>query len=748
MGKFVTGLLHSAKLRSRWCGGEGVAVSPAEDVIRFGVFELDLKAGQLTRYGTKLRLPQQPLQLLAVLLERPGETFTRDELRSRLWSSDVFVDFDHGLNKSIQKLRDALGDSAASPRYIETIPRVGYRFIAPVSNGHPAPPKVETEPAPPQLANRAVEGPAPVVAAGHKARLWIMTAAVVACAAIGIAVYMFWRHPAVMTYTQLTDFTDAASDPAVSPDGHILAFIRGDSYFVAADPIYVKMLPGGEARMLTNDPRPKYGLAFSPDGSQIAYTVMGGSVFATYAVSVFGGEPHLLLDNAAGLTWLDPEHWLFSRIRSGLHMGIVTSGVAGDHLREVYYPAHERAMAHYSYASPDRRSALVVEMDGEGEFTLCKLVSLEGDSRAEPVGPKGACTSAGWSPDGAWMYFIAMVQGQRHLWRQHFPNGQPQQLTFGATEEHGLAVERDGLSIITSIGVRVSAIWIHDPSGERSMSSEGEIVDGHTPPVFAADGTTLYYLLFHHPAGAEPELWRMSTDSGESAAVFPGVSMSAFDISPDGKQVVYSAAAPGKKSQLWIAPIDKSWTARQIGDAGESWPHFGQGGEIVFQRGEGNVNYLERMKQDGSGRAKVFPYPIMEVNGISPGRRWLAAIVAYPQGKTVSPMVMAVPLDGGKPRRLCQSYCNPVWSSTGNFLFVSVEPSSQTSPGRSLAIPIGPGETLPELPPEGIALSAQPGVVPGSQSVDRAELVPGKDLSHFAYVKTTSQRNLYRVSLP
>ena len=101
-------------------GVRGVAVSPAEDVIRFGVFELDLKGGQLTRYGTKLRLPQQPLQLLAVLLERPGETITRDELRRRLWSSDVFVDFDHGLNKSIQKLRDALGDSAASPRYIET----------------------------------------------------------------------------------------------------------------------------------------------------------------------------------------------------------------------------------------------------------------------------------------------------------------------------------------------------------------------------------------------------------------------------------------------------------------------------------------------------------------------------------------------------------------------------------------------------------------------------------------------------
>jgi len=731
-------------------GGWGVTVSPAEDVIRFGIFELDLKAGQLTRYGTKLRLPQQPLQLLAVLLERPGEICTRDELRGRLWSSDVFVDFDHGLNKSIQKLRDALGDSAASPRYIETIPRVGYRFIAPVSNGHPPPaPKVAIAPSP-ELPDRAGQeqgqGPAAVVAGGHKARWWVAMAAVVVCAAIGI--YVSSRHPAVITYTQLTDFTDSASGPALSPDGHILAFIRGDSYFTSADPIYVKMLPNGEARLLSNDTRLKYGLAFSPDGSQIAYSVIGDSIFATYAVSVFGGNPHRLLDNAAGLTWLDPEHWLFSRIRSGLHMGIVTSRVTGDQFREVYYPPHERAMAHGSYASPDRRSALVVEMDGLGEFTMCKLISLEGNSQARSIGPKGACTSAGWSPDGAWMYFIALVDGQRHVWRQHFPYGEPQQLTFGPTEEYGLAVERDGHSIITSIGVRVSAIWIHDASGERSMSSEGEIVDGLTPPVFAADEKTLYYLLRHHPAGAEPELWRMSTDSGESAVVFPGVSMSAFDISPDGKLVVYSTAAPGKKSELWIAPIDKSWPARQVGDAGETGPHFGLRKEIVFQRAEGNSNYLERMKQDGSGRAKVFPYPTMEIDGISPGRKWLVATVAFPQGSSVLSMVMAVPLDGGKPRRICKTYCNPVWSSTGDFLFVPVEPASQTSPGRSLAIPIGPGETLPDLPAEGIAPSDEPGVVPGSQSVGRAELVPGKDLSHFAYVKTTSQRNLYRVSLP
>ncbi len=289
-------------------GGCGVAVSPAQDVIRFGLFELDLKAGQLSRNGTNLRLPQQPLQLLAVLLERPGEVLTREELRQRLWSSGVFVDFDHGLNKSVQKLRDALGDSATSPRYIETIPRVGYRFIAPVRNGtRPLAPEVDIK-IPERPPDRPASLPAAALNGNQKTRWWVLAAGACALfAIIRIAVYFSVHlHPAVLKYTQLTDFTDSATAPALSPDGHILAFIRGDSDFLSADPIYAKMLPDGEARLLTNDTRPKYNLAFSPDGSQIAYSVMTPPNFSTYTVSVLGSDPHLLLDNAAGLTWLDP----------------------------------------------------------------------------------------------------------------------------------------------------------------------------------------------------------------------------------------------------------------------------------------------------------------------------------------------------------------------------------------------------------------------------------------------------------
>jgi len=111
-------------------------------VARFGIFELDLSAAELRKNGVKLRLQGQPFQVLALLLERAGEVVTREELRQNLWPSDTFVDFDHSLNTAINKVREALGDSASSPRYVETLARRGYRFIAPVQNDG-LPPTVE-----------------------------------------------------------------------------------------------------------------------------------------------------------------------------------------------------------------------------------------------------------------------------------------------------------------------------------------------------------------------------------------------------------------------------------------------------------------------------------------------------------------------------------------------------------------------------------------------------------------------------
>ena len=387
-----------------------MALSDTQNTVRFGPFELDLRTQQVSKNGANIRLSQQPVQVLSLLLETPGEIVTREEFRRRLWPSDVFVDFDHGLNKSIQKLRDALGDSAVSPHYIETIPRIGYRFIALTNTARGSvelPPEagVTQPPIAPALPPDA-RNPT------NRGVRWILIAAFGAAFAllvVGGIVLSRSRHRQPARYMQLTDFTDSAVAPALSPDGHMVAFIRGGDGFLRSDQIYVKVLPNGEARRVTDDARPKYGLAFSPDGAEIAYTVLETSVFSTYEVSALGGEPHLLMKNAAGLVWLDPQHLLFSMIRpgEGIHLGVVTATLTRSGLREIYFPTHERGMAHYSIPSPDRYWALVVEMNGSGDWAPCRLIALEGQSPSRAIGPNGACFSAGWSPDGRWMYFTA-----------------------------------------------------------------------------------------------------------------------------------------------------------------------------------------------------------------------------------------------------------------------------------------------------------------------------------------------------
>jgi len=113
--------------------------SSAGKIVRFGLFEVDLVSGELRKNGSRIRLQEQPFQVLTMLLERRGEMVTREDLRSKLWPADTFVDFDHGLNTAVNKLREALGDAAANPRFVQTVARRGYRFIAPVQENGRSP---------------------------------------------------------------------------------------------------------------------------------------------------------------------------------------------------------------------------------------------------------------------------------------------------------------------------------------------------------------------------------------------------------------------------------------------------------------------------------------------------------------------------------------------------------------------------------------------------------------------------------
>jgi eukaryotic-like serine/threonine-protein kinase len=167
------------------------------EILRFGAFEFDLRSGELRKAGLRIRLPDQPLQVLRVLLRHPGEVVTREELRSELWSANTFVDFDNGLNTTINKLREALGDSSTSPRFIETLPRRGYRFIAPVtSNGRK---------------------PATTTQAATQTQHWRVATLVSLLAIAGLvaAAIWHWRHSPRLTekdFIVLGDFANSTGD--------------------------------------------------------------------------------------------------------------------------------------------------------------------------------------------------------------------------------------------------------------------------------------------------------------------------------------------------------------------------------------------------------------------------------------------------------------------------------------------------------------------------------------------------------
>jgi Tol biopolymer transport system component len=574
--------------------------------------------------------------------------------------------------------------------------------------------------------------------------------ALAAAAAVGL-VFVRWNlnRPPRQTadYIQITNFTDSVVSPALSADGRMLAFIRGLSWWDNSGPIYVKLLPHGDPVQVTHDSRPKYGLAFSPDGSRIAYTVHSLDVNSTvtwtaYTVSPLGGEPTKLLSNAAGLTWLDERHVLFSEIKTGLHMGVVTATENRSEYRQIYFPRNERGMVHLSYASPDHKWALVVEMDPV--WQPCRVIPLDGSSQGRQAGPTGRCTSAAWSPDGNWMYLGVEVNGERHLWRQRFPAGKPEQITSGPTEEEGVAVAADGRSLVTSIGMRQQEVWMHDARGERQLSSQGslptseEVAGFSYTPTFSPDGKSLFYLRRESPGGAT-ELWRADLESEQSAKVVPGFAIHEYDVSTDGREAVFSAQS-GQTLQIWLATMDQSARPQLVSASGGDSPHFGPHREILFRLAAGDTHYLARMNRDGSGRSKVVPYPIGNVEYISPDRRWITTISPLPDG---SGGVLAVPTAGGAPRIIAARGGPAVWGPDGKFFYVYVRAERKTA-----AIPVPAGETLPKLPPSGISRLDDLAAFPGSRVIDGYCSSPGTDPSIYAYVKTTAHRNLFRIPLP
>src|SRR5580704_15705403 len=282
--------------------------------VRFGPFEANLPTGELFSNGKRIRVPAQSFQVLQMLLDHPGDLVTREQLRSLLWPSDTFVDFEHGLNATVNRLRDALHDSADRPRWIETLPKRGYRFIGTIE-----PPAESAAPpvAPPP--------PEAIVHDQPLSRQWKSAAWAIGIS-LGVAAilvgYFLRPRPFAPTATlnpvPFTSFPGIETAAAFSPDGSRIAFAwNGDPASGGKGfDLYVKAIGSETLLRLTRHPSEEISPTWSPDGTQVAFHRMAGAETGLYVVPALGGPERKLRSTrvpyavAAPISWSPDGKWI------------------------------------------------------------------------------------------------------------------------------------------------------------------------------------------------------------------------------------------------------------------------------------------------------------------------------------------------------------------------------------------------------------------------------------------------------
>jgi Tol biopolymer transport system component/DNA-binding winged helix-turn-helix (wHTH) protein len=385
-----------------------VSAKSSSRIIRFSTFEVNLHTGELRQRGQKVKLQEQPLQVLAALLERPGEMVTREELRSKLWPADTFVDFDHSLNAAIKRLRDALGESAETPIFVETVARRGYRFIG---NVEPSAATPSARPRPRQW--RAIT------------RYAVLSGLTTCALALS---FLYYRHSLRSKAGQPTVIPAVTNvgekyNPSLSPDGQHLAFAWNGGagpYFS----IYVKVLGTEEALRLTKQPSIDFNPVWSPDGRQIAFCRILEGETGIYTIPALGGAERRLRKTL----WQEP---LFYQGR-------------------LSWSPDGKLLAFSDQASRNEAPSIF----------LLSLDSLDVRRLTSSLRSRGDFNPA-FSPDGQTLAITRILQAFDAIYTLPVSGGEAQRLVSDGTDHWGLAWTPDGRNIVfANAGWPVNAGWL------------------------------------------------------------------------------------------------------------------------------------------------------------------------------------------------------------------------------------------------------------------------------------------------
>ena len=641
------------------------ATRQAPDVVHFGEFELDLRTGELARDHRRVLLPDQPFRLLALLIRERGTLVTRDTLRHELWSDDTFVDFEAGLNAAVKRLRETLGDAAAAPTFIETLPRRGYRFIAPVEE-RPSPGPVEAE-----EPTRRETAAAPVVvpkvpessAEGGPGRPWSpLTVGLIAVGAVLAAIIALrprapasgvgehLRQPGMSRVTNLGTVRKAI----VSPDGNDLIYVRDEgaqqSLWVrrgrTADPVRILgPLQGSfESLALTHDGMVYY-IFFSPDRTNRSL----------HRLPIVGGRSELVLEAAGGIAF-SPDGSRYAYVQNTSmtlresRVVLVEAKSGQSRVLSTRQTPESYGMIEPSWSPDGSRLTLLGASDAEpGRHQVIDIDVQTGLTRRVADLALADVKGALWRPGGREL----VVSGRERratplrLWSVSAGSGGMRPLTrdvsdytpvgWGGTADEMLAIRRETLR----------SLWTAEtsaPDHTRLVAQDAGGLYGFDAVAWGTQGELLYTVTDADNA----DIWgietatlrrrRLTTDPADDDQPC---------VSPDGETVVFASNRGGLPG-LWAMARDGS-QPRRLTTGGDASPSFSPDGTwVAFQRsGVETTPWAVYRVFLRTGEVAPITVPATMRPAVSPDGRFIAHYWMTPER-----WAMAVtPVEGGVPTR-------------------------------------------------------------------------------------------------
>jgi Tol biopolymer transport system component/DNA-binding winged helix-turn-helix (wHTH) protein len=583
---------------------------------RFGPYEVRTRTRELLKYGIRLKLRPQPFQVLQVLVERAGDVVTREELRQMLWPAETFVDFEHGLNTAVKELRRVLRDSAGEPRYIETLPKLGYRIKTPVEEepAHSIPPVADAQPA---------ENAPPVP--GHPerpaVRPWVRLWPFGALAATTAAILAGWiliapgSEPESSMSVPLTSFPGREQTATWSPDGRQVAFAWNGEKQEHFD-IYLTQPGSSQVLRLTGEGGDNINPAWSPDGRWIGYVTQTAAGSSLNLVSPLGGPVRTVLTSETamgGLSWLPDSRAVVLEIIPGPHKPTVLWTVSvktGGH-RELTSPPSGIPGDTAPAVSPD---GTTVAFCRATFWRTAELYLLDLKPDLSPAGPERRITDLGFVAWPAWT-----PDGRRILFRA--PRG-------GA------------------------GMWKADRTG-RHVRPILELPPTATQPALARRPGGYDSLAFTNTTG-ETRIWRYSTghpDEAPSELAPSSRNQGCPRYSADGKRLAFSSDRTGYQ-EIWVANADGSHPMqltdlRHLITEAPDWSPSGEKIAFVSQDRANREIYVVNVS---GGQAAT----ITAEQGILSGGGWSRDGSGYYYTSTRSgrPEVWKAPAGGGRPAQI------------------------------------------------------------------------------------------------